>query len=355
MNKAAFKSTCAATLMAFSLSALAQELANAPVFTTQWTRLQPFDGVLEAVKQSTISAQTTGQVKAIHSEVDDFVPKGTVILEIDDTEPRARLNQVRAQLAEARAALEDTRTEYDRAQALYQDRIIPKANLDKSKAAFETAQARFKAAEAGLVQSERQFSYTQVVAPYAGILMQRHVEVGESVRPGQPLLTGLALDKLRVNSQIPQSLIEAARQNKQATVLLPNGRVVSSEKLTFYPYADPQSHTFRMRVELENVEGDGLYPGMAVKVSLPMGSRQVLIVPDSALWVRGELSAVYVLDNQGDPRLRQVRSGERREGQVEILAGLQAGERVVLDPVAVLAQIYADRNPKQAKPSGTTP
>lgn len=306
--------------------------------------LQAFDGMLEAVKQSTVSAQTAGQVTAIYPEVDDYVPQGALILEIDDTEQRARLEQAKARLASARTTLTDTRTDYQRAQNLYKDRVIPKANLDKARAAFESAQAGLSAAKAGVTQAERQLSYTRVIAPYGGILMERHVEVGEAVQPGQPLLTGLALDLMRVTAEIPQRLIQQARQATYAIVSLPDGSERRSEKLTFYPFADPHSHTFRMRVELNGIDDHTLYPGMFVKVYVPTAERRALMVPRAALITRSELRAVYVIDAQGQARLRQVRPGTVYNGQVEILAGLAAGERVSLEPHETVTRIHQQRS-----------
>lgn len=101
--------------------------------------------------------------------------------------------------------------------------------------------------------------------------------------------------------------------------------------MTFYPYANPQTHTFRLRMRLNEPNG-ALFPGMLVKVGVPVASREALWVAESSLVRRSELRAVFVLDDQGRPRLRQVRTGVRDNGRLEILAGLSEGERVVTNP-----------------------
>src|SRR5690554_3587143 len=117
----------------------------------------------------------------------------------------------------------------------------------------------------------------------------------------------------------------------RSTVTLADGRVLETGELTFYPYANPDTHTFRLRLRLNEPNGS-LFPGMLVKVSVPVASREALWVPASALVQRSELRAVFVLDGQGQPRLRQVRVGVRDNGRLEILAGLSEGERVVTNP-----------------------
>ena len=87
-----------------------------------------------------------------------------------------------------------------------------------------------------------------MVAPYGGIVTERHVEIGESVNPGQPLLSGLSLEQLRVVVDLPQQYADIARSEKQATVTLSDGRVLDTGQMTFYPYANPQTHTFRLRM-----------------------------------------------------------------------------------------------------------
>ena len=116
-----------------------------------------------------------------------------------------------------------------------------------------------------------------------------------------------------------------------AQVTLADGRVLETGEMIFYPYANPQTHTFRLRMRLRE-PNSSLFPGMLVKVSVPVASREALWVPASSLIQRSELQVVFVVDDQDQPRLRQVRTGVRDNGRLEILAGLSEGERVVANP-----------------------
>ncbi|MEQ5816638.1 efflux RND transporter periplasmic adaptor subunit [Marinobacter sp. NFXS11] len=289
------------------------------------------DGVIEAVQQSTVSAQTSGTVRSLPFDVDDSVAAGDLIVQLEDSEQRSRLRQAEAGLEEAEAALADAGQRFERIEAVHERGLVSRQEFDQARNNLAAARARVERARASVSEAQEQLSYTHVLAPYGGILTERHVEVGEAVNPGQPLLSGLSLEQLRVVVDLPQKYAELARMERQAQVTLADGRVLETGEMTFYPYADPQTHTFRLRMRLSEPNGS-LFPGMLVKVSVPVASRETLWVPFSSLIQRSELRAVFVLDDQDQPRLRQVRTGVRDNGRLEILAGLSEGERVVTNP-----------------------
>jgi RND family efflux transporter MFP subunit len=152
-------------------------------------------------------------------------------------------------------------------------------------------------------------------------------------------MSGLSLEKLRVNVDIPQTLVEQVRRLRKAAVYV-DGRRIEATQVTIFPEADPATNTFRARVDLPANAAD-LYPGMFVKVGFVTGERSRILVPRSAIVARSEVTALYVVNGDGRVGLRQVRTGGEFGERLEILAGLAAGERVVLDPVAALRSITA--------------
>lgn len=292
---------------------------------------QILDGVIEAVNKSTVSAQTAGRVEEIMVDVNDVVAQGAPIVRIRNIEQRAGLEQAQASLREAQARFIEAEAEYHRIRTVYERQLVAKAQMDSATAAFNAAKARLEAAQAGVAQARESLGYTVINAPYSGIVLERHVELGESVQPGKPLMTGFSLDELRVIVSVPQRLIGPVRQYSQARVLLLNGEGVAAEKLIFFPYADPQSNVFKVRVYLPKKTA-GLYPGMFVKTAFRVGEAQRLTVPRSALIQRGEVSAVYVV-KEGQVSLRQVRPGRAESDHVEILAGLEPSESVSMEPI----------------------
>lgn len=318
--------------------AYAAPLATAAVSLREVPDERMFDGVIEAVNQSTVSSQIVGRIAEINYDVDDFVPKGAVILRFHSKEQTARVEQAQAGLKEARALYQETSDEYQRVKDIYAKQLIAKAQLDKADAALKTAKARVEAAEARVSEITVQSEHAVVRAPFAGYVTKRHVEVGETVNVGQPLMTGLSLESLRVVAQIPQTFVKPVRDHGKARVVLENGRTIESEKISVFPYADEQSHAFKVRVNLVN--GDhGLYPGMFVKVAFVTGEDASLLVPASSVVHRSELTGIYVVDAKGKVSLRQIRAGRTVGKEVEVLAGLDAGEKVALDPIAAGIQL----------------
>lgn len=290
------------------------------------------DGRIEAVNQGTVSAQTSGRVAEILYDVNDFVPAGAVIVRLRATEQRAGLEQAQAVLAEATAREAELQTRYVRIRGLYQDSAASKSQLDAITAERDAAVARLAAARAGLQAAREGVSYTEVRAPYAGVVTNRLIEVGESVSPGTPLVSGLSLQYLRVEVDLPQSVVEKVRGTRKAAVYV-NGRRTEATGLTIFPQASSASNTFRARVDLPENAAD-LYPGMLVKVGFVVGETRRLLIPASALIERSEVTAVYALDADGKPSLRQVRAGHRFGERIEILAGLIEGDTIAADPLA---------------------
>ncbi len=292
------------------------------------------DGVIEAVNQATMSAQTSGRVAEILYDVNDVVPAGAVLLRLRGTEQRAGLEAASAARQEAAARSTEAESRYARIREMYERKVVAKAQLDQVSAERDAAAARLAAASAALDSAREGVAYTEVRAPYAGIVTARLVRVGEAVSPGTPLIRGLSLEKLRATVDVPQSLVEQVRKLGKAAVYV-DGRRIEATRVTIFPEADSATNTFRARVELPPGAA-GLHPGMFVKVGFVTGDSPRLLVPATALVTRSEVTAVYVVDGNGRVTLRQVRTGQVFGDRLEVLAGLATGERVALEPAAAL-------------------
>lgn len=325
----------------FAQAALAQ-LPTAPVERSTVPYRQWFDGAIEAVHQATVSAETSGRITAIHFDVDDYVERGAVIVELRDTEQQARLRQAEAAVEEARARFAEARDEYNRIKEIYARKLVAKAAMDRATSEFNSARARLESARAALEAAQEQVGYTRIRAPYDGIVVERHAEVGEMASPGMPLMTGISLEQLRALVSVPQRYVREVRALAQAQIRwgLEESEQVASDSITVYPYADAASHGFRVRVDLPSANGYGLYPGMLVKVGFVVGEQELLTIPVAAVVHRSELTGVYVLDRQDRISLRQIRTGHPYEGErIGISAGLSEGERVITDPVQAVVEL----------------
>lgn len=308
-----------------------------PSIVAEWATVtgeRSFDGIVEAERRSTVSSQVAARIEELPFDVDDFVERGEIIVRFRDRPAAADLQQAEAAAEEARVRLEEARANYGRIEQLFRQGRLSKADMDRTTADLKSAEARLGAAAGALNAARERYENTVVRAPYSGIVVERHVELGEMATVGTPLMTGLSLEHLRVVVDVPQSDIGALRQDAKAWVDLPDGGSLPAQELRIFPYADPGTHTFRVRLRLAQGQ-HGIYPGMWVKVRFQTGEKQTLLVPAAAVVQRSELTAVYVLAGDGSPRLRQVRLGrELPGGMVAVLAGLDAGEAVVTDPNA---------------------
>jgi RND family efflux transporter MFP subunit len=293
-----------------------------------------FDGVIEAVNQATVAAQTSGRVLELPYDVGDYVERGSVIVRLRETEQRARADSAAAALTDARARLAEAQLAHDRIKDVFSKGMVAKAAYDKALADLQSARARVDAAASAFQEAKEGLEYTTIRAPYSGIVVARHIEVGEIAAVGKPLMTGLSLEELRAVVDIPQAHIGPLRKHRSARVVLPNGESVLAEKLRLPPAADPSTQSFRVQVTLP--QGDhGVFPGTLVKVAFVTGAEQQLLAPAKAVVRRGEITGVYVENERGLVSFRYVRIGTpTADGMIPIVAGLKGGEKIALDPIA---------------------
>jgi len=337
---------------------------------------QMLDGQIEVVNKSTVSSQTGGVISKLSYDVGDTVKKGALIARISSENQKSGLKQAQAAVSESKASISSAsaavvqaeaaigeatanytaaRSEFYRVKGLYDKRILTRSQYDQAEAAMKSTLARVEsakanqnaakartnaaksnlsAAQAGLSKAGEQLGYTEVVAPYSGIVTERHVELGEVVNAGSQIMTGISLQEIRAVTHIPQRLILAVRKHKSARVYIDGDKTgIPVKKLTIFPYADVTTNAFKVRASLESAP-EGLFPGVYVKFGFNVGSEKRLVVPASSVAYRSEVTGVYVVDKKGIPTLRQVRVGRQTpDGKVRILSGLDSGEIVAIDPV----------------------
>jgi RND family efflux transporter MFP subunit len=320
---------------------------NEPLETVaveSWTvpREYRLDGLVEAVQRATVSAQVSGQVQRVFFDVHDQVDKGELLVKLRDTEYRAGVTKATAEVQSATAQLTQLKEQHDRVAGLFKRKLSPDSAMDQALADLKSAQARYDAASGALEQAKEQLAYTEVRAPYPGLATERHVEEGEMASPGQPVMSGISLDHLRVMIDVPQSVTPALRASGRVRVTLPDGKTLDVDDVKIYPIADSGSSSFKVRVNLPQGVKQ-LFPGMFVKVSLIVGEKQLLAVPKTAVVNRSEVVGIYVVQEDGRVRFRQIRVGRTLGDHVAVLAGLAEGERAAADPSAAVVAIKRER------------
>lgn len=301
-----------------------------------------FDGNLQAVRQSVLSAQASGRITSLSVKAGDRVKAGQVLAVIDDRATQAGVAQAQAGVAQADANLANAKAAYERTRDLRAQNFVAQAALDSALAQYKAAQAGAAAARAGQTQASVAQGFTRLTAPYDGWVLSTQAEAGQLAMPGAPILTVYAPQPIRAVVYVPASQQPLALQAGKVEVQLPGtDRWVAPASKSTVPAADPVSQTVEWRLNLSEADGAGQVPGRQVKVrfvgSAAQAAPQRLVVPATALLRRGELTGVYVVTAKGESAqgfaLRAVRTGATHGDGVEVLAGLKAGDQVALDPV----------------------
>ena len=320
-----------------------------------------FDGVVEALRQTGIAAQVSGAVVQLDVKAGDRVRAGQLLLRIDARAADQASLASDAQVRAAQAAQDVATKEYERQQQLHAQRFISAAALDRARAEYQAAlaQAQAQSAQAG---AARTMSGLHVVrAPYAGVVSEVSVTLGDMALPGRPLLTLYDPTALRVAAAVPQSALgllpapapvaapvgkspaaaPAATPVRVELATLPAAeRMQTPRAVQVLPAADAATHTMTVRADLPPGLA-GVVPGQFARLWLPgdgTGRGAGVWLPASAVVRRAELAGVYVPDAQGRPLLRQVRLGRTQGSEVEVLSGVAAGERVAVDAQAAAAR-----------------
>jgi len=312
-----------------------QMLATAPVTSSDAADFSAFDGVVQAVRQTVVAAQVAGAVVSLEVKAGDVVAAGQVLLRLDARAAEQTAAAGAAQWQAAHAAQDAASKDFERQKQLFEQHFISRAALDRAEAQFEAtrAQASAQGAAAGAVRT--QSGYYVVKTPYEGVVSDVAVVLGDLAVPGRPLLTVYDPRSLRVSVAVPQSDAAHWNDGQSVQVEVPGataGRITPAQ-MQFLPTADPSTHTLELRLDLPAALA-GATPGMFARAWLPLaGSADArFFVPAAAVVRRAELTGLYVLGADDRALLRQVRLGRAQGDAVEVLTGVSAGERVVLDP-----------------------
>jgi RND family efflux transporter MFP subunit len=312
----------------------AEPISTALVQYREVEQTYSIEGLVEATRQSTVSAQIGGRIKEINFDVGSRVNKGQVILRIDERETAQALAGSNAQVLQAQATMQNSKANYERSKQLFEQKFISQSALDKAQADYQVARAQAAASEAGASQASLAHGYSSVVAPYSGVVAARMVEVGEMVMPGKPMMVGFDPAEMRVVVSVPQYKLSDIGTHPKVLIEVPSlSKWVKAASTIVQPIADARTHSTQVRVYLPANEA-GVYPGMFVRAHFVVSKANRLVIPAKAVLHRSEVVAVYVVDEKGGVKLRQVRLGDASaDGVVEVLAGLNPGEQVALDPI----------------------
>jgi len=301
-------------------------------------------GTLQGIIESPIYARSSGYVLRWNKDIGAHVAKGEVLAEIDTPEVDQQLSQAKAAREQAAASLDLAKTSAERWVALSKKDAVTQQELNERTSAYTQAQANLAAADANVKRLQQLESFKQVVAPFAGVVTHRNVDVGDLIDAGnggagRALFTMAQVDPLRVYVYVPQTYSQRIKVGDQVSVTqneLP-GQVFKGTVARTAGAIDAATRTLQIEVNLPNHD-DKLLAGAYVQVALPVtGSSNVLTVPSNVLLFRPEGTRIAVVDGGGHVKLHTVTIGHDLGNSLEIVNGIVAADKLVVNPADSLA------------------
>lgn len=294
-------------------------------------RIEQATATVQARNETAVSSRILATIASIPVRAGDAVAQGETLVMLDSREFQARLEQARQSQAAGAARLAEARADYERIRSLYERRVVPRADLDRAQAVLGSQEAEFARARQAVDEAATALTWSTISAPFAGRVIDRLAEPGDTAVPGVPLVRLYDPARLRVEANVRESLATtlAVGQRLGARIDALDLEVpVAIEEIV--PSADPGSRSFVVKAALE--DQPNLYPGMFARLLIPAGSVERIYVPERAVTRVGQLEYVVAAEAGGAVR-RFVRTGRTAPGgRIEVLSGLTTGETIVLAP-----------------------
>jgi RND family efflux transporter MFP subunit len=291
--------------------------------TAAWARVSPAAKIMARIDEMPVSE---GQ----------WVDRGQMLARLDARDLAAADAQARAAVSMAEAQLDNARAQESRMRRLLDRGSATEKNLEDAVAALKVAEASLAQAQANVQATEVMLDYAEIAAPTAGWVTSKMAEMGDTTAPGRPLLTIEDRSRMKVVLQVPETSAATLQRGDAVQLRIDVLDLSADARVDRILPREDGSRTFNVQVVLDNPDGR-VRSGMFVRATLPLGERSALLVPQSAIVRRGQLEGIFVLDDQDRARVRWLRLGAPHGSQVEVLAGLDTGDRYLPDPPPGLA------------------
>jgi len=310
-------------------TAAAPRVVNAPSIV-----VQPHDAPAYAATPGTVVAEESikvasrlmGYIRDIAVVEGQSVKAGQRLFTIDPLDIEGAVEQARLGLNQAENALKDAKADYDRYANLHKEEVVTRQQYEKMKLNYELAVSRAAQSKAGLATAQGQMRYATVSAPFAGVVTQKLANEGDIAAPGHPVLVLENPAKLQVQTAVPEAVFKTLSAGQTVDIEVDGQTAALKGRVArLSPAADPMTHTHLVKIDLQTKAKSGAF----ARVLFPAGQTRSLRIPQTALQNRAGIVGVFVLNAQGIAQYRMVRTGLVSNNSVEILSGLQAGDRVV--------------------------
>ena len=293
-------------------------------------------GKIEAENSANLSTRMMGYVTKVHVQVGQKVGAGQLLVSINNTDLQAKKAQVDASILQATAGFNNAKKDYDRFMNLFKQQSASQKELDDMTARYEMAKAGLEGARQMRNEVLAQFSYSNIKAPFSGVVTNTFVKEGDMANPGMPLVSVEGASKLQVMAMVSENDIVSIKKGMPVSVLVKSSNEKLSGKVSEVSIsATNTGGQYLVKIDLGKTDNTVL-SGMFVNVQFPVANKvttsksELLLVPESALVKQGQLTGIYTIGTGNVAILRWLRTGKNFGDQVEVLSGLSANEQYIV-------------------------
>jgi RND family efflux transporter MFP subunit len=284
-------------------------------------------GTVKAKVSSVVASRVMGTVTAVHVRAGERVKAGQLLATIDDRDATQKVRAAEQAVESANQSRSMADLTYQRYKKLHDEKALARQEIDQIETQKKVAEANYEQAKAGLEEARVWQGFTRITASAAGVVTDKRVDAGSMAMPGMPLFTIESDGGFQLEVAVDEALSGKLQVGTMTDVTIDTiGLSTTGKIVEIVPAVDPATRTFLVKIAISD---KGLKSGLSARVRLPRGEREALIVPKGVIVEKGQLTGLYVADPQGLVTYRLVRTGKSYEGGVEILSGLNAGERIV--------------------------
>jgi RND family efflux transporter MFP subunit len=302
--------------------------------TVERVRVQPLPryesavGTIRAVHETTIGSKLLARVVEVNLKAGQKIHAGDVLMRLDDTDLKAKLQQAKAALTSTQAVRDQAAVEEKRYAELLQSRAVSRQDYERSATALRSAEAELRRAEETVNEVQATLDWATIRAPIDGTIIDKKVDAGDMVAPGQTLVTLFDPKRMQLVASVRESLAHQLKEGQDIGVQVERlNKQCSGTVSEIVPEAQSASRTFQVKVT--GPCPPGIYSGMFGRILVPLGQEEVLLIPARAVRNVGQLQLVDVVADSRVAR-RSIRTGRSLGDDVEVLSGLREGERVVV-------------------------
>jgi RND family efflux transporter MFP subunit len=290
-------------------------------------------GKIQAVNSTDLSTRMMGYVKKVHVNVGDKVRKGQLLVSINNTDLEAKKGQVNAGITQAKAAFKNAEKNYNRFKNLFASNSVTQKEMDDMTANYEMAKAGLESANQMKNEINAQFTYSNITAPFSGVITSKNVENGDMANPGMPLISVETPKVFEVIAMVPESEISKIKKGVSVHVLVKSiDKMIKGKVTEVSSSAKNTGGQYLVKVALEKTDAN-ILSGMFSTVQFPVERKvksELVLIPKEVIVKNGQLSGVYTVSESNTALLRWLRLGRTYGNNVEVLSGLNGDESYIV-------------------------